>query len=45
MAPFSNADAEWRNFVDSFFMSVSSVCVTGLGEWILGKTILFLGKL
>lgn len=44
MAPFSNADAEWRNFVDSFFMSVSSVCVTGLGVVDLGQDYTLLGQ-
>ncbi len=30
MLPVSNIDGQWRGFVDSFFMSTSAVCVTGL---------------
>jgi trk system potassium uptake protein TrkH len=45
MAPFSNTNGQWLNFVDAFFMSVSATCVTGLAVVHLGHDFTLCGQL
>lgn len=42
--PISNKDGRWLNFVDAFFTSTSSVCVTGLLTVDVGATFTLFGQ-
>mgnify|MGYP001598088020 CR=1 FL=1 len=44
MLPISNTNHHWRDFVSAFFMSVSSVCVTGLAVVDIGKEFSLFGQ-
>lgn len=43
--PISNKDGRWLNFVDAFFTSTSSVCVTGLLTVDVGATFTLFGQI
>ena len=45
MLPIANTNGEWRDFISAFFMSVSSVCVTGLAVVDLGTDFSLLGQI
>lgn len=45
MAPFSNTNGKFLDFSSAFFMSVSSVCVTGLAVIDLGKDLTLWGQI
>ena len=44
MLPISNSNGQARDFVSSFFMSVSSVCVTGLAVVDIGREFSLFGQ-
>lgn len=43
--PISNKSGNWLSFVDSFFTSISAVCVTGLGVVDLAVTFTLFGQI
>lgn len=43
--PISNNSGEWLNFVDAFFTSTTSVCVTGLVTVDIGTTFTLFGQI
>lgn len=43
--PISNKNGEWLNFVDAFFTSTTSVCVTGLVTVDIGATFTLFGQI
>lgn len=45
MLPICNSNGEWLGFVDAFFMSVSSTCVTGLAVVHLGHDFTIYGQI
>ncbi|MDA0772085.1 MAG: hypothetical protein O3C63_03985 [Cyanobacteria bacterium] len=45
MLPIANSSGEWRDWVSALFMSVSSVCVTGLSVVQLGTDFTIWGQL
>lgn len=45
MLPIANSDGHWRDWVSAIFMSVSSVCVTGLSVTQLGSDFTIWGQL
>lgn len=44
MLPISNTNGQWRDFISAFFMSVSSVCVTGLAVVDVGHDFSLFGE-
>ena len=43
--PISNVDGEWLPFVDSFFTSTASVCVTGLMVFDIATQLTLFGEI